>query len=50
MRYHVLTPILLARGFIDWVNPWRVSEGDQAYLYGEEFDTPYCPVIIEVSQ
>lgn len=48
MCYHILTPILLPRGFIDWVNPWRVPEGTPAYLYGEEFATPYCPIIIEV--
>ena len=50
MHYHTLTPILLPRGFIDWVNPWRVPEGGPVYLYGEDFDTPYCPIIIEVIQ
>lgn len=41
----ILTPVLLPRGYIDWVYPWRAEEGIAAYLYGEEFNTPYCPVI-----
>ena len=41
----ILTPVLLPRGYVDWVYPWRAEEGVAAYLYGEEFDTPYCPVI-----
>lgn len=41
----ILTPILLPRGYIDWVCPWRAEEGEPAHLYGEEFNTPYCPVI-----
>lgn len=41
----IMTPVLLPRGYIDWVYPWRASEGQPAYLYGEDFDTPYCPVI-----
>lgn len=41
----ILTPILLPRGYVDWVYPWRAEEGAPAHLYGEEFDTPYCPVI-----
>lgn len=49
MRYHILTPILLPRGFIDWVNPWRVASGQPVYLYGEEFNSPFCPLQFEVS-
>lgn len=48
VKYQTLTPILLPLGYIDWVHPWRVAEGSPAYLYGEDFDTPYCPIIIEV--
>lgn len=44
----MITPILLTRGFIDWVHPWRVAEGQAVYLYGDEFNSPYCPVIFEV--
>lgn len=40
-----LTPVLLPRGHIDWVYPWRSTEGEPAYLYGEDFNSPYCPVI-----
>lgn len=43
----MLTPIVL-NGYVQWVHPWRVAEGVPAYLYGEDFDTPYCPIIIEV--
>ena len=41
----ILTPVLLPIGYIDWVYPWRYAEGQPEYLYGEEFNTPYCPVI-----
>ncbi len=48
VKLQTLTPILLPRGFIDWVHPWRVAEGSPAYMYGEEFNSPYCPILIEV--
>lgn len=41
----ILAPVLLPCGYIDWVYPWRAEEGEAAYLYGEDFNTPYCPVI-----
>lgn len=48
MQYQILTPILLPRGYIDWVHPWRVADGQPVYLYGEDFNAPYCPINIEV--
>lgn len=47
VKLQTLTPILLIHGFIDWVHPWRASQGQSVYLYGEEFNSPYCPIIIE---
>jgi len=48
MQFQTLTPILLPHGYVDWVRPWRVPEGGLVYLYGEDFSSPYCPIIIEV--
>lgn len=45
--FHYLTPIML-NGYVQWVHPWRADGADSAYLFGEEFATPYCPVIFEV--
>lgn len=41
------TPIILD-GYAQWVNTWRASEGASVYLYGEDFNSPYCPVSFEV--
>lgn len=43
----MLTPIVL-NGYVQWVHPWRAEQGQSVYLYGEDFNTPYCPIIIEV--
>lgn len=42
----MLTPILF-NGFVNWVHPWRASDGESVYLYGDEFNSPYCPVQFE---
>jgi hypothetical protein len=44
----ILTPILF-KGFVNWVHPWRVVVGEPIFLYGEDFDSPYCPVNFEVT-
>lgn len=46
-KLSIFTPILL-NGYIDWVRPWRVVLGEPVYMYGEDFDSPYCPVDFEV--
>lgn len=43
----MLTPIVL-NGYVQWVHPWRAPQGQPAYLYGEDFDSPYCPIQFEV--
>lgn len=44
--FQVFTPVLLPIGYVDWVNTWRVDEGEAVYLYGEEFGAAYCPIEI----
>lgn len=44
----ILTPILF-NGFVNWVHPWRIVVGEPIFLYGEDFDSPYCPVNFEVA-
>lgn len=46
MRF-IITPVVL-NGYVQWVHPWRVVGGQLAYLYGDDFNSPYCPIIIEV--
>ena len=48
MRFRTATPVMLAAGYIDWVAPWRLSDGQPVRMYGEDFNAPYSPVIIEV--
>jgi len=43
----MLTPIVL-NGYVQWVHPWRAEQGEAVYLYGEYFNTPYCPIQFEV--
>jgi len=43
----MLTPIVL-NGYVQWVHPWRAAQGRAAYLYGEDFNSPYCPIQFEV--
>ncbi len=42
------TPIIRC-GYVDWVQPWSVTTGEPVFLYGEDFNSPYCPVQFEVS-
>lgn len=43
----MLTPIVL-NGYVPWVHPWRAEQGQSVFLYGEDFDSPYCPIQFEV--
>lgn len=43
----ITTPIIL-NGFVQVVANWRAAEGEPVYLYGEDFNSPYCPVSFEV--
>lgn len=43
----MLIPIVL-NGFVDWVSPWRAAQGQAVYLYGEDYNSPYCPIQFEV--
>lgn len=43
----MLTPIVL-NGYVQWVHPWRAAQGLAALLYGEDFNSPYCPIQFEV--
>lgn len=43
----MLTPIVL-NGYVQWVHPWRAAQGQAVYLYGADFDSPYCPINFEV--
>lgn len=43
----MLTPIVL-NGYPQWVHPWRAARGQSVYLYGEDFNSPYCPIQFEV--
>jgi ribosome modulation factor len=40
----MLTPIIL-NGYVQLVHSRCVMEGVPVYLYGEEFNSPYCPLI-----
>lgn len=44
----ITTPVILD-GYVQWVPIWRANQGVAAYLYGEDFDSPYSPVNFEVS-
>lgn len=44
----ITTPIIL-NGFVQIVPNWRASQGQPVYLYGDDFDSPYCPVSFEVT-
>ena len=44
---NILTPII-SDGYVQWVHPWRVVTGEPVFLYGEDFNSPYCPVNFEV--
>lgn len=48
MRFRTTTPVMLAAGYIDWVAPWRLADGQPVRMYGEDWNAPYSPVIIEV--
>lgn len=41
------TPVMLD-GYVQWVPYWRAASCQTVYLYGEEFNTPYCPIEFEV--
>jgi len=43
----MITPIVL-NGYVQWVHPWRADQGQSVVLYGEDFNSPYCPVQFEV--
>ena len=43
----MLTPIVL-NGYVQWVHPWRAAQGQSVYLYGEDYNSPYCPIQFEV--
>ena len=43
----MLTPIVL-NGYVQWVHPWRAGQGQSVYLYGEDYNSPYCPIQFEV--
>lgn len=36
---------IVFRGYIDWVYPWRIAEGEQFYMFGDHWG--YCPVTFE---
>lgn len=44
MKLCILTPILM-NGYIEWVCPWRIPQGDQFYMLGDYGG--YCPINIE---
>ena len=44
---NILTPII-SDGYVQWVHPWRVTTGAPVFAYGEDFNSPYCPVNFEV--
>lgn len=44
MKLQVLTPILF-NGFVDWVRPWRIREGEQFYMLGDH--GCFCPINFE---
>ena len=44
----ITTPIIL-NGFVQMVPTWRTYQGPSVYLYGDDFNSPYCPVSFEVS-
>lgn len=44
----MLTPIVL-NGCVQWVHLWRAAQGPSVYLYGEDFNSPYCPIQFEVT-
>ena len=44
----MLTPVIID-GYVQWVHPWRTPAGEPVYLYGELWDTPFCPVEFEVT-
>lgn len=44
----MITPVII-QGYVQWVHPWRVPAGSPVFLYGEDFDSPYCPVQFEVT-
>lgn len=46
--FHYITPIILD-GYVQWVHPWRAEQGAAVWLYGEAFNSAYCPVQFEVS-
>lgn len=35
-------------GYVTMVHPWRLAECPQFLLFGEEWDTSFCPVEFEV--
>lgn len=43
----MITPIVL-NGYVQWVHPWRADQGQSVFLYGEDFNSPYCPVQFDV--
>ena len=43
----MLTPIVL-NGYVQWVHPWRAAQGPSVHLYGEDYNSPYCPIQFEV--
>jgi len=43
----MLTPIVL-NGYVQWVHPWRAEQGQSVFLYGEDYNSPYCPIQFEV--
>lgn len=44
----VRTPVLLAAGYVDWVYPWRLNEGEQYLMLGDH--NGYCPVEFDSPQ
>lgn len=44
----ITTPVILD-GFVQMVANWRAAQGEPVYLYGKEFNSPYCPVHFEVT-
>lgn len=44
----MITPVIID-GYVQWVHPWRVVAGRSVYLYGDDFNSPYCPLQFEVS-
>lgn len=44
----ITTPVIIS-GYAQWVYTWRARDGAPIHGFGEDFDSPYCPISFEVS-